>query len=214
MFSRIPRPLLVGVLAIVMAFITTSVSAGEAGPVVTDQERQVDSPAVTLVERQVIRPRRLVIHRARFTPWARPTPAQVNTIIDVEARGSSYVRSVLRRRIACESGFRWWAGNGPYQGLGQFHASTFARGFSSIGSRRVRWVSERVRMRRTRVIRRWSDGTVTRGRGARRPQRVRMIRTGVIPVGAGRLHGWAQVRIMARAIRGQGGVRDSEWECR
>jgi hypothetical protein len=117
------------------------------------------------------------------------------------------------RRIACESGFRWAAGNGPYRGLLQFHASTFYRGMSSIRDRRVRLVRQRVRtVRATRVVR-YSDGTVKRRRGRRVKQRVIHVYEGRIPRRPEMTHTWAQVRIGAQAISGRSAVRSGEWGC-
>ena len=157
-------------------------------------------------------PRRRVIEH-RFRPWNRATPRQVREIIRTEARRWRISPHGLTRRISCESGFRWWAGNGPYRGLLQFHATTFYRGMGSIRDRRVRLVRERTRtVRSTRVVR-WSDGRVERRRGRRVRQRVIHVYEGRIPRRPEMTHTWAQVRIGAQAIRGRSAVRSSEWGC-
>lgn len=120
----------------------------------------------------------------------------------------------LTCRVSGESGGSWNAWNGPYGGVGQFHFNTFSRGMASIGIRRVRVVRKRVRAKAIRIVDHYSNGVTRRRYGW--PVRQEVVHTyqGVIPRYADRLHAWAQVRIMARAIAGLGSVRDSEWEVR
>ena len=121
--------------------------------------------------------------------------------------------SRLARRVGCESGFRWYAGNGAYQVLLQFATGTFYRGLRSIRTRRV--VIKRKRTRKVRAVRlvRYSDGHVERKRGRWHRQTVVRIYRGTLPRRPGVTHGWTQIRIGAQAIRGISGVRSSEWGC-
>lgn len=179
---------------------------GEAGAVTTQP---------TVVKRERIYPKRTIRKSSRFTPWAQPNRAQVDTIVATEAARWRAPSWRLHCRINGESGYRWWVINsGGYAGLGQFGKETFYRGMSSIGSRLVRLVDRRTTTRPTILVRHWSDGTITRERSKR--IRVQVIHTykGKIPRWPARTHGWAQVRIMARAMVGLGRVNDSEWEVR
>lgn len=171
------------------------------------------APKPTVVARKVYR-RRHVVSRDRFVPDARPGPRRVRRIVAHEAVlwGASAAR--LNCRINGESGHAWNASNGQYAGLGQFAASTFYRGLASIGTRKVRTITTRVRRPRSVVKTLYSNGRLVRTRGARYRQVRKRVSTGWIPAGADRLHGWAQVRIMARAMVGLGNVNDSEWEVR
>jgi hypothetical protein len=55
--------------------------------------------------------------------------------------------------------------------------------------------------------------TVVKRINKRRANYVYVLK-GKIPRHPERTHGWAQVRLMARAIVGLGGVKDSKWEVR
>jgi hypothetical protein len=169
------------------------------------------APRVVRVERKMP-PRRKVVRR-RFRPSARPGPARVREIIRIEARRWHIAAAGLARRVACESHFHWWAGNGPYQGLLQFSSSTFYRGLRTIRTRAVRLVRKRARTAyETRVIH-YSDGRVERKRGKRHRQVVVRVYRGTIPRRPSVTHAWAQLRIGAQAIRGMSGVHSSEWSC-
>ena len=169
------------------------------------------SPTVVSV-RRVAPPRRKVV-RHRFQPWGRPTPGQVRRIIRIESRRWGIHPARLARRVACESNFRWWAGNGPYQGLLQFHSSTFARGLGTLRTRRVAFTRERWRRVRTVTVSRYSDGRVVREPGRPRRQRVVAVYSGRLPSRPPLTHAWAQLRIGAQAIRGISAVSSSEWSC-
>jgi hypothetical protein len=172
------------------------------------------APTKALIARKLVRPKPVVTHHKTFTPWSRPSVGQVRKIIAYEADRWHVSRSHLDARVFCESGYRWWAKNGQYAGLGQFAAETFGRGMASIGSRTVKIVRTGSRLVREHELRTYSDGSRVRARRGLARQTVRTVLVGHIPAAADRLHGWAQVRIMARAMAGLGGVRDSEWECR
>jgi hypothetical protein len=115
--------------------------------------------------------------------------------------------------VGCESGFRWSAGNGSYQGLLQFASGTFYRGMSSIKSRGVK--IKRVRKRTVREVRvsHYSDGTKVRKKGAKRTQRVTYVYKGRFPRRPSVTHAWAQLRIGAQAIAGRSAVSSGEWGC-
>lgn len=178
------------------------------------QTQSQDSPQAraTVVSTKRVVPRRRKVFRHRFRPWAEPTPRQVREIIKVEAKRWKIDGSRLARRINCESRFRWNA-TSAYYGLLQFAPSTFHRGMSSIGTRRVVLRRERVRTVRSAKITRWSDGRRTKTRGRKRRQRVIHIYEGRIPRKPSIYHGWAQVRIGAQAIRGRSAVASREWGC-
>lgn len=170
-------------------------------------------PKPTVVKKRVYR-RRRVVSRARFVPDARPGYRRVKRIIAYEAALWGANRDRLDCRVRGESTYHWNAVNGQYQGLGQFAHETFYRGYRTIGTRRVRTIVTRVRRPRSVVKTAYSDGTVRRTRGHRYRQVRVKVSTGWLPTYVERTHGWAQVRIMARAMVGLGGVNDSEWEVR
>lgn len=169
--------------------------------------------AATVVTTSRVTPPRRKVVRKRFTPWAKPSPRRVRQIIRWEARRWRISSARLARRVACESGFRWYAGNGPYQGLLQFASSTFYRGMRSIRSRGVK--IKRVRRRTVREVRitRYSDGSVVRKRGRKRAQRVTYVYKGRFPRNPAVSHAWAQLRIGAQAIAGRSAVSSGEWGC-
>ena len=134
-------------------------------------------------------------------------------IIRIEARRWHIASSRLARRVQCESRFRWYAGNGAYQGLLQFSSSAFYRGLRTIASRRVKLVRKGSRRVHETKLVHYSDGHVERRRGRSFRQRVYRVYTGTIPRRPGLTHGWAQLRIGAQAIRGVSGVHSSEWSC-
>lgn len=147
----------------------------------------------------------------RFVPWSKPTYRQVHKIIRWESARWGNSASHLASRIACESGFRWWASNGQYNGLGQFHSNTMARGLSTMPRGvKVKW--SRIVRRHTFKVVRYSNNTVKR----RKSYTIRVRRTRILKgrIRPSYLHGWAQVRIMAQAMVGRSAVNDSEWECR
>src|SRR4051812_19765397 len=119
--------------------------------------------SVVKVERK-IPPRRKVVHR-KFRPWGKPSPAQARAIIRAEAARWRVPAASLARRVACESRFRWWASNGQYQGLLQFAYSTFSRGMSTIRSRKVRLVREKLRRVHEAHVTHYSDGHTETRRG-------------------------------------------------
>lgn len=170
--------------------------------------------APTIIRTDRIYPEHRVVRSTAATPLARPSVAQVERIITIEAARVGASASHLRSRIACESGMRWYARNGQYLGLGQFAHETFYRGMRSIGSRVVKWTTRRVRHKRLTLIDVYSDGSVVKRNGWTRRQTVVHHFRGVIPRHPERTHGHAQVRIMAEAMVGRGGVNNSEWECR
>lgn len=175
---------------------------------------QTSAPrAATVVKTERIAPPARKVVRKRFRPWARPSRARVRTIIRIEARRWRIAPGRLARRVGCESRFAWSAGNGQYRGLLQFAPSTFSRGMSSIGTRRVKLVRQRTRIVRGTLVKHWSDGRVTREPGARRRQRVMWVYTGTIPRRPAVTHGWAQLRIGAQSIAGRSAVSTGEWSC-
>lgn len=150
----------------------------------------------------------------RFKPWAKPNRRKLRTMIRFEARKWGVSAAGLTRRIRCESGGSWSLGppSGP-AGVLQFFPETFSRGMASIGTRRVHLVQNQTKRFKERQITRYSDGTrtvrVTRTFTGHR----RYILNGVIPRHPSIYHAWAQLRIGARAIKGLGAVRNSEWTC-
>lgn len=190
---------------------STAPAATEFPP--AEYPQQIPTP-VTVLNTTYVKPKKKLIVRSKFKPWATPTPAQVQQIIAIESARVGAPIGTLTNRIRCESGFRWNAGNGPYNGLGQFHETTFARGVNSLDTRRVVIRTERVRSKRVRRVEWLSDGTHRGSWAWPVRQKVVHINAGMIPRYPGYLHGWAQVRIMALALVGRSGVKDSEWECR
>lgn len=179
----------------------------------TAQQPPEPAAHIAVVSTTYVHPKRVRFITTAFEPWSTPTPAQVRTIIAVEAAKWGASAGGLANRIGCESGFDWNAVNGQYSGLGQFASSTFYRGMSSIGTRKVRLVTRRERVKRVRRLDTMSDGTI---RGTPRwavRQRIVHIYSGKIPASPPPTHGWAQVRIMAQALTGRSAVSNSEWQC-
>ena len=175
-------------------------------------DAETAAPAhVTRVESD--RPARRKVVRKRFTPAAKPGPAMVRRIINLEARRWNISASSLSRRVACESNYKWYAGNGAYQGLLQFASGTFYRGLSSIRTRKVKFVRERKRMRHGYKVVHYSDGSVKRKRGIKRWQKVVTVYNGTLPRNPSVTHAWTQLRIGSQAIRGMSAVSSSEWSC-
>lgn len=196
-----------------VSLFASPVSAETAAPAPQPTADGGGATAATVVRTsRVVPPRRRVV-RKRFSPWAKPSPRRVRQIIRWESRRWGISPSRLARRVACESGFRWYAGNGPYQGLLQFATSTFYRGMTSIKSRGVK--IKRVRKRTVREVRvsHYSDGTVVRKRGRKRAQRVTYVYKGRFPRRPAVTHAWAQLRIGAQAIAGRSAVSSGEWGC-
>ena len=169
--------------------------------------------AATVVKTSRVAPPRRKVVRKRFSPWAKPSPRRVRQIIRWEARRWGISPSRLARRVGCESGFRWYAGNGAYQGLLQFASGTFYRGMRTIKSRGVK--IKRVRKRTVREVRvsRYSDGSVVRKKGRKRTQHVTYVFKGRFPRNPSVTHAWAQLRIGAQAIAGRSAVSSGEWGC-
>jgi len=215
------RPaVLVAAIGILTTLVSTATPAveeakpdtGSGGTTTTTATTTTASaPHVVKVETKV--PSRRKVVRRRFRPWGRPSPRRVRQIIGIEARRWHVSASGLARRVACESHFHWWAGNGAYQGLLQFSSSTFYRGLRTIRTRTVSVARKRTRrVRETRLVH-YSDGHVERDRGRRHRQVVVRVYKGRLPRRPSVTHGWAQLRIGAQAIRGMSGVSSAEWSC-
>src|SRR4051812_19635412 len=203
---------LVAAIGTLLTFVPAASGATTTTTTTTTPEGTAASePHVVKVETK--RPARRKVVRVRFRPSARPSPRKVRRIIRIEARRWHVSAAGLSRRVACESHFHWWAGNGAYQGLLQFSSSTFARGMRSIRTRTVKFARKRVRrVRETRVVH-YSDGHDERRRGKRRRQVVVRVYRGRIPRRPSVTHGWAQVRIGAQALRGVSAVTSPECSC-
>jgi hypothetical protein len=169
------------------------------------------SPKVVKVAREVPRDRKVV--RVRFRPWAKPSQRKVRQIIRIEAKRWGIDPGRLARRVACESGFRWNANGGSYYGLLQFAPSTFSRGLQSIRTRKVVIVKRHSRRVWEKRAVHMSNGEVRREKVRKVRQRVKKVYVGKLPRRPELMHGWAQLRIGAQAIRGISSVRSSEWGC-
>ena len=207
-----PIPIAAVTLAAVTPIPALIPDAQPAAPAVAPA---VTTPLPTIVRTVVKKPQRVMTLRSPFRPPAYPSSSYVlGTIAPYEARKWGVSLGRLQFRIRCESGGSYAATNGQYAGVGQFAASTFARGVASIGVRRVAVAHKRVRVRRTRIIEVMSDGTkhIRYGRAIR--QRIVNVRVGKLPRNPPHRHAWVQVRIMAQAMAGVGDVNDSEWDPR
>jgi hypothetical protein len=173
------------------------------------------TPLPTVVRTVVRKPQPVMVLRTPFHPPAFPSPWYVlNVIAPYEAARWQIPLGRLQFRIRCESGGSYMATNGQYAGVGQFAWTTFTRGVASIGVRRVTMTRSRVRERRIRVIEVMSDGSKRRRYEHAVRQRIVHRLVGKLPRRPAHRHAWAQVRIMARAMAGLGGVHDSEWDPR
>ena len=197
-------------IAVAVAVCLSTIAAPKA--MAQDQASSEPTASASVVRVDNHRaPARKVVRRT-FRPWAKPSPRQVREIIRAESRRYGIHPSRLARRIACESGFRWYA-TSAYHGLLQFAAGTYYRGLRTLGNRRVKLVRTKSRrVNDTRVLH-WSNGTKTRRKGTPRRQLLTVVYRGRLPRSPGLYHGWTQVRIGAQAIRGVSAVRSSEWGC-
>jgi hypothetical protein len=167
----------------------------------------------TRVSSRVVRPRRVLRLRSRFTPTARPSVAQVFWIARLEAERYGVSAAGLLNRIRCESTYRWYESYTGHLGLLQFLPETWARGVSSMGSRRVSYVKKRTRRKAVFRVSRWSDGSRDRVRTGIVSQRVVHQFIGALPRNPSIWHGWAQIRVGAQAMAGRSAVSSSEWAC-
>jgi hypothetical protein len=197
----------IGVSVLIAAALLCTAAAVEA------DTAPVGSQQASLVKVVVKSPKAVVHRLVHFRPAAHPRSSYVfKVIVPYEAKRWGANVGTISRRIRCESGGNWWASNGAYNGVGQFSASTFWRGLSTIRSLRVRLVTARMRWIHTRVYHYWSNGQVSRERGRVMHQRV--IQTRVGRISRAYSDAWTQTRIMSQAAAGISAVHDSEWECR
>jgi hypothetical protein len=193
-------------VALPLAFVAAPFAAADeaaSGPTASASIVRVD---------RVKAPKRKVVHR-HFVPWAHPGARGVLAIIRAEARRWGIDPRRLANRVACESHYHWWAGNGQYQGVLQFGWNAFYRGVRSMHDRNVKLVRSRMRTVHDARIVHFADGRIERRNGRPRKQRVFYVYTGKLPRRPGLTHAWAQLRIGAQAIRGISAVHSSEWTC-
>lgn len=192
------------------ALMMSAVAVAQEPEPAPQPEPQAEAPHV--VKTVVKRPPRVVHRRARWRVPRRPAPGYVfSTIIPHESARAGVSAARMARRVTCESRGRWSAFSGAYHGVLQYAPSTFTRGLSTIGSRRVVLTSVRVRRMHSRVYRHWSTGRVTRHKGRVRRQRVVVRRRGTMTTDL--YDAWTQIRIGAQALAGRSAVRSSEWGC-
>ncbi len=190
-------------LAPISLLVAPSAAAGASGPTAN---------ASVVSVKHYRAPRKVVIHR-KFRPWAHPTPAEVRTIINNEARTWHISAAALSTRVACESRYHWWASNGQYQGVLQFGPNAFYRGLRTIRSFKVTLIRSRIRTVHDAWVTTYSNGQQVRRRSTPRHQRVIVIYTGRLPRHPALGNAYAQIRIGAQAIRGISAVSSSEWAC-
>lgn len=201
----------VAMAVVAFATVVTTTTAGESAAVPAASQ---PPPQASIANVRFVHPKRAVHRHAKFTPTSTPSVAYVrDVILPYEARRYGVSLSHLRARVACESGYRWWASNGQYHGIGQFASSTYWRGVSTLGSRKVVHVTRHTRKRPVIRIRTYTDGTITREERWRVTQTVIVRRVGKLRPGVA-FDAWTEARIMAQAIAGRSAVHDSEWECR
>lgn len=200
------------VMAAIVVAAVTIIFVGV--PLAAADEQTTDPAASASVVRvdRVVPPRHKLVKR-HFKPWSKPSPGQVRAIIRAEARRWHIDPNGLARRVGCESHYRWWAGNGQFQGVLQFSPGAFYRGLRTIRDRRVVLVRTHARtVHEARVVH-YSDGHVARKQGRRRHQTVTYVLRGRLPRRPSMVNAWAQIRIGAQAIRGISAVHNSEWSC-
>lgn len=193
--------------------VALAAAAGTQAQENTSPQEPATMPAKTRTGKQVHRPRKVVTRVRKWALPATPPPSYVRTvIIPHEAALWGVSASWLSSRVACESTYRWNARNGQYMGVLQFGWNAWGRAWATM-PKRVEKRSSRSRLRRSKVVLLYSDGS-------RKVVRGRLHRQLVITKHRGRLtqntpyHAWAAVRGGARAMAGLGGVRNSEWGCR
>ena len=167
-----------------------------------------------IISAKILKPKKTITIKRKFKPWNKPNTAKVFTIAKEESRkwGANYQH--LLRRIECESTYRWDEVYAGHYGLGQFLPSTFQRGVGSIGTRKVVLKRKAKRIVYSYKLYVYSDGTTKKIRLTPHKQKVYIENVGRIPKNPEITHGWAQIRIMARAMVGKGNVSDGEWQCR
>lgn len=151
----------------------------------------------------------------RFVPPAMVSGSEKLKWIEREESekwGASY--AVLDSRIGIESTWQPDVGcnESGHCGIGQFAASTFSRGLSTMPRKVVvrkvthpkKWIWKTTR---------WSDQTVSHKRYRKMTVNRYVRKVGYIPESPPIDHVWAQVRIMAQAIVGKSAVSESEWTC-
>lgn len=177
---------------------------------------QASQPTIKpiIIFSKLIKPKKIIYRKKKFIPWDKPNVSQVFTIINYEANKWGVSSYALADRIRCESTYKWYVKNGNHYGLGQFLPSTFKRGFSSIGTRKVIFNKIKIIKKRVRRENIWSDGTKTYENKWQVRQKILIRHKGLIPSHPAINHGWAQVRLVARAMAGKGAVSNGEWECR
>lgn len=202
--------------AVVVSLAVLTIPTLTVGHAADEQQPTATAPTPSkpyVVRKVVHRPKAHKTIVKRFTPWGTPTSAQAHAIASAEASRFGCSLATLSYRIGHESGWYWNASNGQYRGILQYAYSTFTRGLSTM-PRGVRLVSRSTRTRRSQVVRVYSDGHVTRGRGARRSVHVLRILKGTMPRWPAHTHAWAQIRIGCQALAGQSAVHASEWPAR
>ena len=213
---RIPVAILTAApLAVVTPFALASAPGATGGDTPTTSPAPPPAPTATaaIVKVEDKRaPRKKVVHR-EFRLWSHPTPAQVREIIQNEARRWRVPAASLSRRVACESGYHWWASNGQYSGVLQFSANAFHRGMSTIRSREIKIVRSKSRRVHDARITHYSDGAAVSRRTTPRRQRVIVVLKGRLPRTPAITNAFAQIRIGAQALRGISAVHSSEWAC-
>ena len=205
---------LIPALAALMA-IVIALAFAVAPRALADDAKATSSPTATASVVKVENwkaPRKKVVHR-KFRPWAHPTPGQVREIIRNEARRWHVPAASLSRRVACESRYHWYAGNGQYSGVLQFAAGTFYRGMSTIKSHEIKLVRSKSHRVHDARITHFSDGRKVHRRTTPRRQRVTVVLTARLPRHPSVNNTFAQIRIGAQALRGISAVHSSEWAC-
>lgn len=188
-----PRHVLIAAVAAVLAAGSINIAAADESPFLVSEHVTIPPKHKTI--------------RKHFRPWAHPTAGQVRIILHEEQKrwGGPH----LGGRVACESGYRWWATNGQYRGLLQF--GPIWGSMWSGAPRGVRYVTTHKRKKPIRRHRHWSDGRWTHHTVRNRIQVIRVIRHGRIPRSATPFHGWAAIRVGQRAVSGDG--PSTGWEC-
>lgn len=183
-------------------------------PPLTTSTTHINSENNPIVKVEVIQPKKKIKVTVKFKPWNKPSVGKVFIIAKEESKkwGANYNR--LLNRIECESTYRWYEEYVGHHGLGQFVPSTFERGMDSIGTRKV--VMKRVKTRKaySYKVTTFKNGRKDKKKLTPHRQKVKVFYKGTIPRHPEITHGWAQVRLMARAMVGLGNVSDSEWACR
>ena len=200
---------LIIIFGLAVAIFTTKALASE--PEVLIEAKQKPEIISQIVKTP---PKFRIIRIHNWTPWAHPSIAQVKQIATLAQK--RWGGPSLHARINCESGFRWYADNGTYEGVLQF--GPIWNSMYPGTPRKVKFVKiKTVRLKEIQTTK-YSDGKIKRKIIRRFRGKRKVIKTGKLPKpqnlkyeNGGAKHAWAAIRVGQRAVAGKGPT--TGWGC-